>query len=284
MPDSQGNSPSLSPPVLPSPLSSEPSRIDYVYPVRSLLSGRIQPATDPVPAHISRNESMDMADIPREYHAPNPFRTSSQTPYWTKDHTDAGMRPAEPLGETEPLTHENEVDPRSISAEKPTTPSTSRRRRRAKSNKPAVPTTQQHTDREHPVNKSSPNFRHFPAENNSNLYSSRSFSSRMSGLPTTSSPPLASMETITIGPSPVEDMIGPSSSFSATSNFETEWSQSSNPSSNTHFATESSLPSLEPINSPLPFNPSEYGIVHLPPLPLTPTLEVTEQGEPSNYL
>lgn len=271
------------------------SRADYVYPVRSLLSGRIQRAVDPGSAYISRSDSNAPSDIPlppqpREHRIHNPFRTYSQTPYWTKDHTDAGIRSTELLGEASSSRREDQAGRRSDSPERIVAPS-ARRRRRTKSDSQSLTdksSIRRSTRAERPgLKNNSPNFRHFPAEDYGELYGSRSFSSGMAGLRGPSSPPLASMETITTGPSPVEHLIGPSNSFSATTAFEIEWSQLSTPPPNPNStAVEPPSPSLKATTPPLPFNPSEYGLVHLPPLPppLAPMPEVKEEGESDPFL
>jgi hypothetical protein len=286
MPESHRKSGSSSPPLRPSFLAGEPTRSSYVYPVRSLLSGRIQPATDQFSAQINRSNSsgnvVDLNLTPREPRIFSPIRAPSEIPYWTKDHTDAGMRSAELWEEIEPSSNEGGTDSPSNSTEKFAPSSVSRPRRRMKSDSQSaldrsmISPTQRHKRRERSASKNSPNFRHFPAEDDRDSYNTRSFSSRTAGsMSISSSPPLASMETIAIGPSPVGEMISASNSFTATSNSGPEWSQ---PRLST--SPQSSPPPLQtPAAAALPFNPSEYGIVHLPPVPLTPTPELAEQGD-----
>ncbi|RDB17975.1 Cyanobacterial phytochrome B [Hypsizygus marmoreus] len=117
---------------------------------------------------------------------------------------------------------------------------------------------------------SDPNFRHFPAGNSS---IPQSFSSHQSGGSPTRFPPLATIETINHSQAVFASQVLPV-------NFVPDRETTSpNP---IEAPLKSNSSSSSPKDTDLPFNPSEYGLVHLPPLTISPISASIQTPAPSH--
>lgn len=263
-------------PLLISPESSSPrnSSQSYVYPVRSLLSGQIQPAPNQTPSIESNDRSPTRNDEHPDTLVPSAELLGGTPPfkpaYWTKDRTDAGTKYAERnetgFSSSDAYRGRHSTSSRSLSlSSQPITrldamdDDSSSTGLRPSLSAPSMLNRHRYTQ------SNTPNFRHYPAEEN-NSYLPRSFSSRLSDIILPSLPlELADVQTLHFdGPSSTSTLHRPN-----------EASRSSSPNPVGAVPADPLLPSFMPsvTKEALPFNPSEYGIVHLPPInvPLAPS-------------
>lgn len=245
------------------PLTGRVPTPSYVYPVKSLLSGRIQPANDQQPASPALDASQrahlpdNVLGLAHRDHLPHSMETSrSRNQYWTKDDTDALRR-----GASVTRSHPSSVSPR---------------RSKSISDIEVSELTSFQSRRTKPLHVP-PNFRHFPAEDNP-----RNFSSYPSGSvfsPTSSS--RAIIETVTTGYMGGPGLVARPDSSQDPEPLPTESGIISTPVppavSGTFAATSDPLPLKDALPN-LPFNPSEYGLVHLPPPPASSSLWQSKGG------
>lgn len=216
------------------PLNSGSSGQSFVYPIKSLLTGKIQPS-------ISHQRS-----------SPDPSRAAN-LPIHGESPTKSG---GSQLKDGQYPVHGEEGRNTVSSSPLQSSMTSSRPQRPIQSLSHSQPPGRQIS--------TSPNFRHFPAEQHTSDRS-RSFSALISG---PASPPLSSIATIVVGSGGVtSDSLSPSSS--SRDNPPPSHSTSTN-------ASEVSSPQLEFVNPDLLFNPSEYGIVHLAPVPASPSSTVNK--------
>jgi hypothetical protein len=248
-----------------SPLSRQSSKTQsYVYPIKSLLSGRIQPAVDLSPQadeHSNTFTDLDLGirkrELPRSVSHPARHRGN----FTRKDGH---------------LTFEDEGNNTSnsvTSSSKSPMIVSSRHRRRTKSDSRPVAEDYPFLPRHHGRN-ASPNFRHFPAEQD-DADRPRSFCSTSALVSGPASPPLSSIATIAVGSE--EEALVASSSLTSLGTDRDKLLLAPSTSADTSL-TSKAVPPLDQkaVGPDLPFNPSEYGIVHLPPLPLSPSFKINK--------
>ncbi|KAJ7505555.1 hypothetical protein B0H11DRAFT_1796399 [Mycena galericulata] len=192
--------------------SDSPGSSSYVYPIRSLLSGSIQPARNNI---ISESEIVDIQSRPQ-------------------------------LLKCSPSRRRRSVSDSSAAPPATGAPTPAKKPRR----------------RRHHTSVVSPNFRHFPGED-SDPTSRRTFtatSPSKSDLPPdllavfSASPSLADVASPVLENKPPRDR--PPEPRARPKQFP---------------VSDDPLPPEEVPDAPIPWNPSEYGLVHLPPLPSTPS-------------
>ncbi|KAG5648399.1 hypothetical protein DXG03_004973 [Asterophora parasitica] len=208
----------------------------YVYPVKSLLSGRIQPAADQGPISEPPTKSLDNAD---NLHPANSLLASTSLASSSRSNESID---AAAYGSLKVEDGNRAASTSLSSAENERSTAT------AENFSTRHHLCQHHLPDRHLLfsRSGSPNFRHFPAEDSPAL--PRSFSSQLLAqphYPLKGYPGKAELYDVDIG-----GEVSPDS-------------------------PHGSLP-VAPMASPtseLPFNPSEYGLVHLPPLVAPPSLE-----------
>jgi hypothetical protein len=220
----------------PSSLKSRQSH-SYFYPIKSLLSGRIQPAVDLSPrADDPSSSDLDLAQR-------QPLKSGSQA---TRHRVKLSTK-------DEQLMFGQEGNNNSVSSSPQA--SSSRQLRRAKSDSQTIYDE-----------SASPNFQHFPAEQN-NSDRPRLFRSASVLMSDPASSPLSSIATISAGSGGVASV-----TCNGLLSSGTDWDKSLPvPCASVDVSlTLTGAPPLDPaaVSTDLYFNPSEYGIVHLAHVPV----------------